>query len=453
MHWLLLAMLWRGGAREANLTQELRAERAFAERLWRRGQGVLWFQHFRRAGGTSLCNLLREGVPGARFLDHGEACQPREWILRDATAVCGHNLSMVAEELRLQGGNAFALEYGPLPGKELLKLRGRRPCLKEWVFVAVMRDPWARFWSQMQHEMLPCLYSGWNLMACIGGNFDVLGDWWTPTAHPDSILGVSGAGLGDAKLYVDNYYTRVVLNRTDTRGMPLTSLDLERAMRILSERMSAVLIVEDFARSALQLTCSLGLDLERGWPHLTKRMRPYAAHELGAVNESELQSPNLEALRSRFVRRNSFDYALYAHARALARRRVAACARLNSEVADLRRHPPDVEVLDEAPPKERSLDQIFGCTGGKIEFQESSGQYKLSCPRTLEQHSASWWQSEEVPKREVGRRPVGADCWNAGFDWAFCCSEQFGPGGNRRCWDRIFTYERCCTGQAGEPPG
>ena len=39
--------------------------------------------------------------------------------------------------------------------------------------------------------------------------------------------------------------------------------------------------LEDFQRSALQLACSLGLDLEKAEPLLRKVHRPYSDHEAG----------------------------------------------------------------------------------------------------------------------------------------------------------------------------
>lgn len=439
-------------------SDQLRTERLYAEERWRRGQGMLWFQHYRRAGGTSLCHLLRGAVPLAHFLvARGEACQPEDWRLRDAAAICEHNLSLVALDLQMQEGNAFAQEYGAIPGSELIGHRARRHALRDWVFVASMRDPWQRFWSQLKYELATCLVNANTLTRCISGNFEELGHWWSPTAHRDSVLGVPGARISESpKLYVDNYYTRILLNRTDVDS-PLKMPDLYEALDLLEQRVSAVIIVEDFATSALQLACSLGLDLERALPLLRKRVRPYAAQEaLMEVpkEEAALGKGNIQALRARFTQKNWADYALYSHARVLSRKRVAACAKMRPDVERLRRNPPpEIEVTassakeGEALPDEISVDDLFGCHGGSVEFQESSGQFLLMCPRSASQHSDSWWSSqgvdgEHAPKRKLGQAALGAECWKSGFTWTSCCSTKFGPRGNKDCWDKSFTFDR-----------
>lgn len=442
-----------------NITEQLRLERLNAEELWHSGQGVLWFQHYRRAGGTSLCHLLRSAVPLARFLlARGQACQPEDWNLRDAVSVCEHNLTLVRLDLQMQGGNAFAQEYGPMPGADLIGHRVRRHRLRNWVFVASIRDPWSRFWSQLKYELATCLSHPNALARCVGGNFEELGHWWSPTAHRDSVLGVPPARISDTPaLYVDNYYTRILLNRTDI-GEPLTVQDLYLALEILEHRVSAVIIVEDFATSALQLACSLGLDVDQAYPLLRKKVRPYESHEaLMQVpqEESALGKKNVEILRSRFVRRNWADYSLYSHARVLSRKRLAACGKRRPEIENLRLHPPPVlEVPKPASaPKEGdplqpeiSVDDLFGCTGGSVELGES-GQYILKCPRSASQHADSWWATQttdDAPVRKRGQAAVGAECWKMGFSWSSCCSSRFGARGNRDCWDKSFTFERCC---------
>jgi len=393
----------------------------------------LWFQHFRRAGGTSLCHALRSAVPAARFLlARGEACQPEEWKLRDAVAICENNFTLLATELDILGGNAFAQEYGSVPGPWLLGHRVQRRVFRDWVFVTTMREPWGRFWSQLRYEMATCLVSVSALAHCIGGNFESLGHWWSPTAHRDSVLGVPGASIGPSPaLYVDNYYTRVLLNRTDVNGPPLTESDLRDAMILLEDRVSAIVILEDFARSALQLACSLGLDLREARRLFRTHVRPYEAQEaLMSVptEEGELGQINAKALRSRFVTKNKFDYALYSHARILAQRRLAACANSRADVKELWRSPP-ADVVDEDPseedpaPTELTVDDMFGCTGGSLHVSDD-GQYTLLCPRSAAQHAASWWSAQSKqgePKRKIGQKLPGAECWRAGFSWATCC--------------------------------
>jgi len=447
----------------ANLTRALRLDRERAEDLWHHGRGLLWFQHLRRAGGTSLCHLLRAAVPHAQFLTtRGEACQPEDWRLRDAAAVCDHNLTLVALELQIQDGNAFAQEYGAIPGPELLGHRIRRRSVGDWVFVASMREPWARFWSQLRYEMATCLFNADHLARCIGGNFESLGHWWSPTAHPDSVLGVPGARLAsDPTVYVDNYYTRMFLNRTDVGGPKLTWADFEEALMLLQDRSSTVVILEDFARSSLQLACAVGMDVGRARPLLRTHVRPYESHEAFLVvpdDEARLGLQNIKALRARFVQKNQFDYALYGHARMLAKRRLMECSRVNSEVDELRRKLPleALEVKAPSPkppgegsplPAEISVDDLFGCTGGSVDLSED-GQYKLNCPRTAAQHAKSWWSSmsDEGPKRKLGQALPNADCWKSGFTFAACCGRRFGPRGNAKCWDADFTHARCCRG-------
>jgi hypothetical protein len=445
---------------ELNTTEQLRVERRQAEERWHQGHGILWFQHYRRAGGTSLCHLLRGAVPQARFLlARGEACQPEDWMLRDAVAICEQNLTLVGLDLVMQGGNAFAQEYGPIPGPVLHGHRARRRTLQDWVFVASIREPWSRFWSQLKYELATCLASPRALGTCIGGNFEELGYWWSPTAHRDSVLGVPGARISQSpKLYIDNYYTRILLNKTDVDEDRLTMKDLYDALELLEHRISAVIIVEDFARSALQLACSLGLGLEEARPLLRKHVRPYEANEaLMEVPQEEAMfgKQNVKALRARFVQRNWADYALYSHAKVISRKRLSACAARYPEVADLWRNPPpDIEVPaskgskeGDALPDEISVDDLFGCSGGSVEVADN-GQYLLKCPRSASQHADSWWSSqtnsEGPPKRKKGEAPIGFECWKSGFSWSSCCSKRFGPEGNEDCWDASYNFERCC---------
>eukprot|EP00913_Durusdinium_trenchii_P012411 g11652.t1 len=103
-----------------------------------------------------------------------------------------HNLTTLATELRLLGGNAFSQEYGALPSRELLARGAARRSMRRWVFVTNIRDPWSRFWSQLRHEMAPCLSTVQALAVCVAGQHQRLGPWWSPTSHIDSVLGVSG---------------------------------------------------------------------------------------------------------------------------------------------------------------------------------------------------------------------------------------------------------------------
>merc|ERR1711974_249951 len=128
--------------------------------------------------------------------------------------------------------------------------------------------------------------------------------------------------------------------------------------------------------------------------------------------------------------------------------RVAACARKRRDVDNLRRNMPKEELLDTTTTTsvELTVDDLFGCNGGSLELTES-GEYFLNCPRYAGQHADSWWSSldmEGQPKRKLGQRPIGADCWKAGFSWATCCAPRFGPDGNGKCWDADFNYRRCC---------
>jgi len=309
--------------------------------------------------------------------------------------------------------------------------------------------------------MSTCLHDTFNLDACIQGNFEPLGNWWSPTAHPDSVLGVHEASIAESPaLYADNYYTRVLLNRTDLEGPPLTLKDLKMALRLLRDRFSAIVIVENFATSALQLACTLGLDLERASPKLHTRVRPYAAH--AALDntlklEKQFGPDVIRAFRARFVRRNRLDYIVYAFAKQWSQRRVAECAETRPSVALtlMQEDHRDAEALAadetmphsvEKPPEEMTVDELFGCTGGTLQVADE-GHYLLSCPRTIQQHQKSWWQSNRVegqPKRKRGHRLPGAECWHSGFSWAVCCAPAYGEGGNPTCWDKEFTQARCC---------
>ena len=439
--WPATLLLYGASAAPINMSAALRRDRDLATDLWHHGKGLLWFQHLRRAGGTSLCSLLHRAVIHAEFVEErSEACQPEEWKLRDANAVMGHNLTLLGTELRLLGGNAFAQEYGAIPARALLGHRMQR-----WVFVTHIRDPWSRFWSQLRHEMATCLANVEALAICVGGQHNRLGWWWSPTAHIDSVLGVPGYRLSeDPHIYGDNYYTRVVLNQTDMKS-PLTEEDYEVAKSLLFDRMSAVIVIEDFARSALQLACTLGLNLETARPLLSTHVRPYQHHEamLEIPTESDLGSRDVSALRVRFEVKNSFDYGLYNEAKRLSEIRVAKCAKGNPVIAKLRAAPV-VKEVKKAPVQATPLtvDEMFGCTNGSLEMV--NGTYLLLCPRTKEQRDKSWWSPVGAPKRRAGQKIPGEHCWLEGFQWGFCCDTSFGPEGNKDCWDKIHNYSSCC---------
>ncbi|CAJ1402208.1 unnamed protein product, partial [Effrenium voratum] len=359
---------------------------------------------------------------------------PRKSCLR------GHNLTLLAQELRFLGGNAFAQEYGAIPTKELLMQR-----MPSWVFVTTIRDPWSRFWSQLRHEMAGCLAHVKALAVCMAGNHHMLGWWWSPSAHIDSVLGVPGFRISESPhIYGDNYYTRVLLNRTDLSQPPLTLKDYEVAKSILFERMSAVIVVEDFARSALQLACSLGLDLDMARPLLRTRVRPYEHNEvmLEIPTESELGPADVTALRNRFVAKNRLDYGLYNEAKRISELRLARCARQHPAIAELRAAPVVQEDKKAVVAEPISIDEMFGCINGSL--QESPSGYLLYCPRTVEQSRRSWWSPEGLPRRRPGQKLPGQHCWQEGFDFGICCGEQWGPEGNKECWDDIHNYTTCC---------
>eukprot|EP00746_Dinoflagellata_sp_MGD_P077288 gnl/MRDRNA2_/MRDRNA2_31028_c0_seq1.p1 gnl/MRDRNA2_/MRDRNA2_31028_c0~~gnl/MRDRNA2_/MRDRNA2_31028_c0_seq1.p1 ORF type:complete len:461 (+),score=71.32 gnl/MRDRNA2_/MRDRNA2_31028_c0_seq1:87-1469(+) len=444
---LLWFSSWFGfadGRGKANLSVALLEDRAVAEQNWHEGHGLLWFQHLRRTGGTSLCQILRG--EGSVRAGKGDACQHSEFFMKDVGAAGGHNLSLVAAELRVMKINGFAQEYGPFPGPRLLSREGRR--LRSWSFIVSIRDPWARLWSQLKYEMSTCLQDVESLTACINGDFDSLGYWWSPTQHRDNILGQPGQGFPSPALYVDNYFTRILLNRTYPED-ELDEGDLEMAQTLL-HRASAVIVLEDFQLSIVQLHCSLGFSLDH---RLQVHVRPYEKHEYISVAEVEKKLPRkeVEKLKQLFIKRNHLDYALYAFARKLARQRLAACSARGPSWRKrlrevLKAPPPSVKNLD--PPEEASLDDLFGCNGATLVPGEY-GKLVLACPRVASDHTTSWWSSEEVdgvkiPKRKLGRELPGAECWRKGFSWSVCCAPRFGKTGNKKCWDQWYNHERCC---------
>eukprot|EP00929_Paragymnodinium_shiwhaense_P025236 TRINITY_DN15319_c0_g1_i1.p1 TRINITY_DN15319_c0_g1~~TRINITY_DN15319_c0_g1_i1.p1 ORF type:complete len:501 (-),score=99.08 TRINITY_DN15319_c0_g1_i1:16-1518(-) len=449
-----------------NVSRALRRERLRAEERWRQGRGFVWFQHYRRAGGTTLCQLLQYAVPVGRLAERAEACQPDEWRLKDAMKASDHNSSLLLAELVALGGNIFAQEYGTMPGPTLLGHRTQSSVpFSQMVFVATMRDPWKRFWSQLKYELATCMSNPRALAACVGGNFQAIGQWWSLTAHEDSVLGIPGYRIGESpELYVDNYYTRILLNRTDTK-VKLQPFDLERAMMLLRERMSAIIVLEDFAKSALQLVCALGMDLEQAKPYLRTRVRPYEiAERFVAVPQKEdhYGTANIEALKGRFMKKNRYDYALWNYAKRLSQHRLYACAQRHPAVRQAWKAPPnETEDVYKGPepvkegdplPEEVTVDDLFGCNGGRVDFDNNTGQYLLFCPRSAAQHANSWWKSQmtdgvKEPHRKKGERAVGSDCWLSGFSYPACCGPKFGPQGNPECWGEGYTYERCCQGK------
>jgi len=103
------------------------------------------------------------------------------------------------------------------------------------------------------------------------------------------------------------------------------------------------------------------------------------------------------------------------------------------------------EKQEESAAPELTIDALFGCNGGSMEF--ANGSYVLSCPRTVNQQASSWWSArlmEGQPKRKLGQPPPGEECWSVGFSWPVCCSLEHGPQGNEKCWDKEFNYRRCC---------
>ena len=235
-------------------------------------------------------------------------------------------------------------------------------------------------------------------------------------------------------------------------GPPLTKDDLDDAKAILTHRFSTVVILEDFAHSALQLACTIGLDLTDAKKLFRTRVRPYQQHQamLQLPSESDIGTDILEQMRHRFTVMNSMDFELYWHAKKLSKRRVAACARRDKRVAEILRLPQQPEELEEhaerlsASEKHPTLDDIFGCVGATLEATEDGSAYLLKCPRMLGQETRSWWDAEGEPTRKLGEKPIGKDCWAETFTWSACCATKFGPDGNHLCWGGGYSYRRCC---------
>eukprot|EP00933_Yihiella_yeosuensis_P025401 TRINITY_DN19736_c0_g1_i1.p1 TRINITY_DN19736_c0_g1~~TRINITY_DN19736_c0_g1_i1.p1 ORF type:complete len:484 (-),score=45.24 TRINITY_DN19736_c0_g1_i1:26-1477(-) len=455
---------------QRNRTNVLQTERALAEELWRRGKGRLWLQHVRKAGGSSLCRLLSNSVPGSSFQNKLlPDCKLKDWPTHDAVSVCDHNFTRVKMDLEVFQSNSFSQEYGPFPGPALLGYRGvhQISALRGWVFIVSVRDPWERFWSQLKYEMETCLMTARFLEACIDGDFEAIGNWWSPTQHVDNIMGMPGAGYGNRpSLYSDNYYVRLFVNRTNPRyGPAIDNSDLTAAMHLLENRVSNIIILEDFMQTSLHLACTIGLDLEKARPHLLTKYRPYQEHEaMSATYVPEwlridrenlvdrIGKEELLGLRRKFIRKNRYDYALYRFAKKLAKKQLGACPASRAELEFLKENAERLrDAAKPAPapslPVERTIDDIFGCTGGKLE-PHSDGQMRLICPRTTLQAHNSWWghDNEDLqPIRKCGFPSVGASCWSEGFAWSNCCAASFGPGGNTNCWDKNHNYKKCCT--------
>eukprot|EP00405_Crypthecodinium_cohnii_P011778 CAMPEP_0206430630 /NCGR_PEP_ID=MMETSP0324_2-20121206/6923_1 /ASSEMBLY_ACC=CAM_ASM_000836 /TAXON_ID=2866 /ORGANISM="Crypthecodinium cohnii, Strain Seligo" /LENGTH=519 /DNA_ID=CAMNT_0053896483 /DNA_START=315 /DNA_END=1871 /DNA_ORIENTATION=- len=413
----------------------LRSDRQRAERYLRQGQGYVWFQHMRRAGGTNLCGVLQTSTHANFF--RGQACQPMEWNLRDAFKFNNHSLPLLEAKLEDWGTNSFAQEYGPAPGLDLAGDKVARTAWRRWVFVTSLRDPWKRFWSQLRHEMTPCLAALPNLRACAAGKFEAISDFCSPFSHVDAILGVPSARLSESpRVYVDNYYTRVLVNKTDPFGPPLTDDDVELAKDVLNHRFSAVIISDYHSHSSLQLVCALGINLTAALPKLRQKTRPYAVHESWFADLPETEwdmGPQAAILniRTKFVRRNLYDYTLIAYAKQMADQRLRECARQREDVRELLQE--FTKDFVPAPPNDTDLepevDGIFGCSGASISWNAEKEAYLLVCPRSPDQSQASWWDGEAA-------KLPGEECWSEGYDWKNCCHPIFGPRGNSACWDK-----------------
>ncbi|CAE8635004.1 unnamed protein product, partial [Polarella glacialis] len=69
---------------------------------------------------------------------------------------------------------------------------------------------------------------------------------------------------------------------------------------------------------------------------------------------------------------------------------------------------------------------------GQQELQQQQQQLQERQQQQLQQQQQEEQQQQQHQQRQQQELQ---SCWEGDFNWVFCCSPTFGPGGNPACWD------------------
>jgi len=175
-----------------------------------RGDGLLWLQRIPKAGGTTMCSVIRDNVPAAM---HGCFLEPKNRTrLRLSNKGLDIYSSMtqvetVARECKVR---AIATEHGAMPPYTRMADRAR------WVFITIMRDPLDRLLSQIQ----------W--VAQSSGAKPV-----TSSSLVSQAYNLSRGNVRWVNCWVDNLATRVFANKCATERSELNDANLVHAQQTL----------------------------------------------------------------------------------------------------------------------------------------------------------------------------------------------------------------------------
>jgi len=264
-----------------------RKKRYLAEEFWLQQQGVIYIQHSRKAGGTTLCMTLRSNMQG---LIHDETKQPDtnpKWETCQIRSFCSDcNLQQVERThnnialqlfdsfetyprllscvLTLAERNFFEME-GTVSPPDILT----NPEWSHYVFVSTIRDPISRIKSSLRNDpkfnMKGEKRSKDFVENCTiphqPSKADTINSCAQRHIFTDKIILNNCDGSSIYHCY-SNYYVRMYAGTVTTENPKVTHSTLEQAKRNF-ERYSCVVLNEAWDLTAECLPKRLGLQLRQ----------------------------------------------------------------------------------------------------------------------------------------------------------------------------------------------
>jgi hypothetical protein len=141
-----------------------------AEALWVQDRGYMWMQHSRKAGGTSLCMLLRQNSEGLIRVQHRLNNEPR--VTCQLVKLCGSDCNVkkkfstnelfgkVSHAMEVAGRNLIEVEGSGVPNDLLTtststnSTEDAESVWKDFVFVSTIRHPLDRIESALRNDNL-----------------------------------------------------------------------------------------------------------------------------------------------------------------------------------------------------------------------------------------------------------------------------------------------------------
>lgn len=143
-----------------NENSDIVAQARSAESIWKSGKGYLWLQHARKAGGTSLCMILRDNAKGLVKVTPSDFANQIQWQTCQLVKFCSDcnlkkrfkdkasSLSPVLRTvMKKSGRNIIEVEGNGVP---VDLLEGDQ--WSDFVFITSIRNPIERIKSSLRHD-------------------------------------------------------------------------------------------------------------------------------------------------------------------------------------------------------------------------------------------------------------------------------------------------------------